>query len=113
MSQSVKWITLPDAAQRMYDELQGTRWRTEADGEATPEARLDYLATYLVRNTPVEGRHPPSSTHKPIPRADFNAGVIKGGGRYFQRHYESFLTFVDMRVNEEDLRDTIESMKAG
>ena len=108
----MKWLSLPDAAQVMYDELQGTRWRAEADGEATPEARLDYLATYLVKNTPIEGRSPPSSSHKRIPAGEFSSGVIKGGGRYFQRHYESYLTFVDMRVSEEDLRDTLERMRA-
>ena len=107
----MKWLTLPDAAQLMYDALQGTPWRAAADNEPTPEARLDYLATYLVKNTPIEGRSPPSSSHKRIPPGEFAAGVIKGGGRYFQRHYESYLTFVDMRVSDEDLQDTLERMK--
>src|SRR5262245_34850692 len=92
--QSAQWIPLAEAAQLMYEELDGTVWRTAADREPGHDAQLDYLATHLVRNAPVEGRSPPTSTYKAVPAGDFQSGVIKGGGKYFQRHYESYLTFV-------------------
>ena len=111
--QSVEWIPLAEAAQLMYDELDGTVWRGAADWEPTREARLDYMATHLVQNAPIEGRSPPASSYQPVPARDFKAGVVKGGGKYFQRHYESYLTFVDMRVKKEDLREALKRLKAG
>jgi hypothetical protein len=108
-----KWISLTDASKIMYDELEGTVWRTMADKEATPEARLNYLAAHLARNAPIEGRSPPSRTYKPIASGDFDAGIIKGGGKYFQREYESYLTFLDMRIKEADLREALKRMKGG
>jgi len=105
------WIPLAAAAQIMYDELAGTAWRAMADREASTEGRLNYMAACLVRNVPIEGRAPPSSTHKSIPSGDFDDGIIKGGGKYFQRYYESYLTFLDMRVRAEDLLDALERMK--
>ena len=110
--QNVEWIPLSEAAQLMYDELDGTVWRTAADREPTHDARLDYMATHLVHNAPCEGRSPPSTSYQPVPAGEFKAGVIKGGGKYFQRYYESYLTFVDMRVRKEDLRDALKRMKA-
>src|SRR5262249_48241285 len=86
-----KWIPLDEATRIMYDELAGTKWRAMADKEATPEERLNYLAAHLVRNAPVEGRSPPSREHRPIPSGDFDSGIIKGGGRYCQRTYQSEL----------------------
>jgi hypothetical protein len=112
LHQNVEWIPLPEAAQLMYDELDGTHWRREADGEPTLDARLDYMAIHLVRNAPIEGRSPSSSSYKPIASSEFNAGAFKSGGKYFQRDYESYLTFVDMRVRAGDLRDALQRMKA-
>ena len=111
--QNEKWVPLADAAQRMYDELEGTDWRMTADKEPTTEARLNYMAMALAHHAPIEGRPPPSSSYKHIAPKEFDAGLIKGSGKYFQRHYESYLTFVDMRVREEDLLDALERMKAG
>ncbi len=110
--QNETWISLAAASRIMYDELDGTMWRTMADRETSTEDRLNYMAGWLVRNVPIEGRSPPSSTHRSIPSGAFESGIFKGGGRYFQRYYESYLTFLDMRVRVEDLRDALERMKA-
>jgi hypothetical protein len=113
LSQNEKWISLTDASKIMYDELEGTVWRAMADKEATQEDRLNYLAAHLARNAPIEGRSPPSRGYKPIASGDFDAGIIKGGGKYFQREYESYLTFLDMRIKETDLREALKKMKGG
>jgi hypothetical protein len=110
--QNGKWIPLREAAQILYNELDGTHWRTAADREDSPEARLDYMALHLVHNAPIDGRSPPSNTYKPIPPSEFDTGLFKGGGKYFQRYYESYLTYLDMRVRAEDLRDAVQKMKA-
>ena len=110
--QNEKWIPLREAAQILYNELDGTHWRTAADREDTPEARLDYMALHLLQNAPIDGRSPPSNTYKPIPPGEFDAGLFKGGGKYFQRYYESYLTYLDMRIRAEDLRDAVKKMKA-
>ncbi|HKA45277.1 MAG TPA: hypothetical protein VKF40_25045 [Burkholderiales bacterium] len=107
-----KWIPLDEASRIMYDELAGTKWRAMADKEATLEERLNYLAAHLVRNAPIEGRSPPSMEHRPIPSGDFESGIVKGGGRYFQRDYQSYLTFLDLRIKEADLQDALKKMKA-
>jgi len=112
-SQNERWIPLTDASKIMYDELEGTVWRTMADKETTQEDRLNYMAAHLVRTAPIEGRSPPSRTYKRIASGDFNAGIIKGGGKYFQREYESYLTYLDMRIREADLRETLKKMKGG
>ena len=111
--QNEKWIPLTEASRIMYDALDGTAWRTMADQETTPVERLNFMAGCLIRHAPIDGRSPPSTTHKRIPSGDFDAGIIKGGGQYFQRHYESFLTFLDMRIKEADLQGAIVRMKAG
>ncbi len=111
--QNEKWIPLREAAQILYNELDGTHWRTAADREDTPEARLDYMALHLVHNAPIDGRSPPSNAYKPIPPSEFDTGIFKGGGKYFQRYYESYLTYLDMRIRAEDLRDAVKKMKAG
>ena len=110
---SGEWIPLSEAAQRLYDELDGTPWRTAADKEETVQARLDYMAIQLARYAPIEGRSPSSRSYRHIQPDEFNAGVIKSGGKYFQRDYESYLTFADMRVREDHLRDALQRMKAG
>ena len=110
--QNGKWIALREAAQILYNELDGTHWRTAADREDTPEARLDYMTLHLVHNAPIEGRSPSSNAYKPIPPSEFDAGVFKGGGNYFQRYYESYLTYRNMRIRAEDLRDVVKKMKA-
>ena len=112
MTRNVNWISLPEAAQRLYDALDGTPVRGEADKEPTAEARLDYMANRLVQVAPIEGRSPPSSTHRALTPKEFGAGVIKGGGKYFQRDYESYLTFIDMRVAEDDLQRALDALKA-
>src|SRR5262245_37780828 len=80
-------ITLREAAQILYDELDGTQWRTAADREDTAEARLDYIALHLVHHAPVDGRSPSSSAFKQIPEDEFDSGVFKGGAKHFQRYY--------------------------
>jgi hypothetical protein len=111
--QNGKWIPLREAAQILYDELDGTQWRMAAETEDTPEARLDYMALHLVHNAPIDGRSPPSSAYKTIPEREFDSGVFKGGGKYFQRYYDSYLTYLDMRVRAEDLRDAVKKLRAG
>ena len=111
LHQEGQWIPLAAASQILYDELDGTMWRAMADRETTPEARLNYMASCLVRDVPIEGRTPPSSRYRNIPPVAFDAGIIKGGGKYFQRYYESYLTFLDMRVRGEDLREALQRMK--
>jgi hypothetical protein len=106
------WIPLAAASRIMYDELDGTMWRTMADRETSTDDRLNYMAGCLVQNAPIEGRPPPSSTHRSIPSGAFESGIFKGGGKYFQRYYESYLTYLDMRVKVADLRDALERMKA-
>ena len=106
-------IPLREAAQMLYDELDGSQWRTAADREDTPEARLDYMALHLVHNAPIEGRSPSSGTYKSIPESEFDSGVFKGGAQYFQRYYDSYLTYLDMSVRAEDLRDAVRKLRAG
>lgn len=108
-----KLISLPDAAQIAYDELDGTLWREQADRWPKPEERLDFMATYIVHNAPVQGCSPPSRVRKHISQDEFRSGVIKNGGKSFQRHHESHDTFTDLALREEDLRDAIKRMKAG
>ena len=112
MYQNEERIPLSEAAQILYNELEGTQWRTAADREDTAEARLDYMALHLVHNAPIDGRTPPSSVYKNIPESEFDSGVFKSGGKYFQRYYDSYLTYLDMRVRAEDLRDAVRKLRA-
>jgi len=105
-------ISLPDAAQIAYDELDGTDWRLAADNwHSKPEERLDFMATYISYNVPISGCSPPGKVRKQIPQDEFRSGAFLGGGRAFRRQSDNFDTYTDMVVREEDLRDALEKMK--
>lgn len=109
-----KVLSLSEAAQIAYDELDGTMWRMAADKwHGSPEERLDFMATYIIHNAPIEGCSPPSKIRKHIPQDEFKSGVVKGGGRSFQRHYDNQDTYVDLAVREEDFRDALKRMRLG
>lgn len=104
-------MSMRDAALFAYDELDGTEWRNIPDREADPEVRLAFIATYIAHNAPVVGKALPSRKLKLIPYEAFRSGIFVDGGNSFHSHGKTGNVFVDLHVEESDLRDALKRMK--
>jgi hypothetical protein len=106
-----RFIPLREAAQRAYDEADGSTFRL-GRGAKSPEERLAIMATYLANNAVIFGVKPPAEEMLHIPLKEFSQGTFKNGGESFRRLTDPEDTYVRLCILEKHLRAAIRRMCA-
>ena len=106
-----------DAATQFYDSsakvggisAQAASELGSLDGDASPNQKLDWIATYLSRKMDVYGIKPPSRTIGKIAKEDVRTAYFSDGAKFLRNAmYEKSIFWGDLAVRAEELPKVID-----
>ncbi|MDP3650190.1 MAG: hypothetical protein Q8R67_00780 [Rhodoferax sp.] len=114
-------MPIRDAAAQAYGQLRAidSTWAEVADrfaGSDLGETKEDGVLLYMVsamalQGLPLYGKHPPSTEYERIDPNEFGRGRFANGGGMFLYHGDKAPKYVDISVQNCDLKKTIAGMK--
>lgn len=108
-----RFIPLPQACQRAFDELHGTVVAENAHAWGqTPEHKLDVMATHFSTVTTIWGARPPAHVKEPLSAQLLSQGGFFAGASGFRRHGEHAPVRVELAVERQAFRKALKELAA-